>query len=370
VRVKRYGTFIRRFNRMGAESRIPRKATFELTYKCNFNCVHCFTALAPEKMELSTKEALSILDQMREIGIFHIAFTGGEIFSRPDILDILGHARKNGFEVSLLTNGSLITDTIADWLIRYRIRDLEISFHGANPGTFENITRVSGSYDKVLAVIKMFKEKGVIVTMKTCVLDLNLDEVANIMRFAKSLGVSFRYSQFVAPKLDCDTSPTSHRIPPQEFVTINKRFAGIIESTKRHKPKIKMNPLKINDVNTQTADSDRAFNCMAGRSMMFINPYGEMKPCIVLPTPSYDILKGNLKDGWQYMVKFTENTKRPPDWECNTCDLSQFCSVCPARAYLNSGNMFGCPEYFKEVARLKKEKYEIRLKKEKEAARV
>lgn len=370
MRVKRYRTFIRKFNRVGAQKSIPRKATFELTYKCNFNCVHCFTDLATGKRELNTKEVFSILDQMRDMGIFHIAFTGGEIFSRPDILDILGHARKNGFEVSLLTNGSLITETIADWLIKYRIRDLEISFHGASPGTFENITQVRGSYDKVLAVIKMFKEKGVIVTMKACVLDLNLDEVANIMRFAKSLEASFRYSQFVVPKLDCDPSPVSHRIPPQEFISINKRFAGIIKSTNRHKPKIKMDPLRINGVDTRAADPDKAFNCMAGRSMMFINPYGEMKPCIVLPTPSYDISGGNLKDGWRYMVKFTEETKRPYGWECNTCDLSQFCSVCPARAYLNSGDMFGCPKYFKEVARLKKEKYEMKLKKEREVAKV
>lgn len=369
MKLRRYRTFIREFNVSGAKRRIPRRATFELTYKCNFKCVHCFTNLACDKSEISTKEAFSILDQMRDIGVFHIAFTGGEIFSRPDILDILSYTRMLGFEVSLLTNGSLITEEIADWLIKYRIRDLEISFHGASPETFEKVTKTPGSFQRVLDTIKIFKKKGVIVTMKACVLDLNLDELANIMAFAKSLGVSFRYSKFVVPRLDCDKTPANYRISPQEFIDIGKRFRGIVKPIKKHKRSSLIPfPAKV-DKPVEEKD-EKAFGCMAGRGMIFINPYGQIKPCIVLPVPNYDILNGTVKDGWQSIVKFTETTKRPVEWKCDTCEFSGFCSVCPARAYLNTGDMFGCPDYFKEVARLKKEKYEKKLKKEKEAVSV
>lgn len=364
MRVRRYRSFIRRFNFEAAKRRIPRRATFELTYRCNFKCIHCFTKLESEESELATQDVIEILNEMRDIGVFHITFTGGEIFTRPDILDILGYARRSGFEVSLLTNGSLITKETADWLIGHRIRDLEISFHGAGPETFEQITQIPGSYEKVLDVIKMFKSRGLIVTMKTCVLDLNLDEVDKVMAFAKSLGVSFRYSQFVVPRLDCDQAPTSHRIPPQEFISIGKRFRYLLEPAKRPR---KRRAAKVQHQTGSDAEvklDDAAFGCMVGRSMIFVNPYGQMKPCIILPQPSYDILKGGLKEGWGYMKRFAVETKAPMDWGCKACELKEFCGACPARAYLNTGDMFGCPEYFKEVARLRKEKYEKKLEEE------
>ena len=367
MKIRRYRTFIRRFNTEGAKRRIPRKAMYELTYRCNFKCVHCYAKLKSEERELVTKEVYSILDQMRDMGVFHVTFTGGEIFTRPDILDILDYARRIGFEVSLLTNGSLITEDIADWLIERRIRDLEISFLGANRKTFEEITQESGSYEKVLNAIKMFRDKGVITMMKTCILDLNLDEADKIMELAKSLGVSFRYSQFVVPRLDCERTPTRHRISPEEFIDIRKRF---VEVFNRINPAKKKRFKQIQGAKEEGRPEEpgmlqdgRLFRCMAGRSTMFINPYGQMKPCIVLPVPNYDILKGGVRNGWEYMKRFVDETKVTPDWGCKTCELNEFCGVCPARSYLNTGDMLGCPEYFKEVARLRKERYEAKMEK-------
>ena len=63
------------------ERKIPSRVMFELTYRCNFRCLHCY--LSPDKKkELGTEEVFSILCQLKDAGTFHIGFTGGEIFLR------------------------------------------------------------------------------------------------------------------------------------------------------------------------------------------------------------------------------------------------------------------------------------------------
>ena len=98
------------------EQKIPSRVMFELTYRCNFRCLHCY--LSPDKKkELNTKEVFLVLDQLKDAGTFHIGFTGGEPFLRRDLFQILDHAKKCGFRISLLTNGFLINRDNAKKLI-------------------------------------------------------------------------------------------------------------------------------------------------------------------------------------------------------------------------------------------------------------
>ena len=374
MREIKYRHFIRDLIRNGAKRRIPRRAMFELTYRCNFKCVHCYIPeedriknRRTEKLknlrteELSAKEVFSILDELADFGILNIGFTGGEIFLRDDLFDILIYARRKGFRVSLLTNGFLITEKIVDKLIKYRIKRFEISFLGATPEVFDRITQISGSYEKVLANIKMLKAKGASVLMKSCVMDINLEEVVKIRELANSLGIRFNYSHLLQAGLDCGKEPTYHRLPPEEFIMVRRKIQDTrykIQDTNQ-KPKTKNRlPLTKNR-------REKLFNCLAGYSMLFINPYGELQACMGLPFPNYDLRKGNLKEGWDAVKTFVDNAKPPENWKCKTCELWDFCPWCPAGAYFETGEMTGCPEYFKEIARLRKQKTKNRTKEQK-----
>lgn len=82
---------------------IPFRATIELTYRCNLKCVHCYITEDKFKKELSLNEICSILDQLADLGCLHLSITGGEIFIREDIFEILTYAKKKGFKFPLLT---------------------------------------------------------------------------------------------------------------------------------------------------------------------------------------------------------------------------------------------------------------------------
>jgi MoaA/NifB/PqqE/SkfB family radical SAM enzyme len=101
--------------------RCPLGATFELTQRCNLNCVHCYIngsggLGSGNNQELSLDEINRILDQMAGAGVVNLLLTGGEVFLRLDFLDIYRYAKGLGMLVMVFTNSTLLTEQAADFL--------------------------------------------------------------------------------------------------------------------------------------------------------------------------------------------------------------------------------------------------------------
>lgn len=84
----------------------PTRIYYELTLKCNLHCQYCFNDSGiPRPNELTTKEVLKSLEDLREANVLDVRFTGGEPFCRPDWYEIFKRAKQLGFAVSCNTNG-------------------------------------------------------------------------------------------------------------------------------------------------------------------------------------------------------------------------------------------------------------------------
>jgi MoaA/NifB/PqqE/SkfB family radical SAM enzyme len=112
--------------------RFAMGGTIEITPRCNLKCVHCYVAHCNWPHDILTfDEICKIIDDLVKQGCLWISFTGGEPLLRPDFIDIYTYAKKKGLFVVLLTNGTLITPEIADYLSIYTPRFVEISLYGA-----------------------------------------------------------------------------------------------------------------------------------------------------------------------------------------------------------------------------------------------
>src|SRR5713226_7891868 len=90
-----------------AQHRVPIEAMFELTYGCNLRCVHCYNPTHRAlPQELTTAEVFSILDQLADMDVLILTFTGGELFVRPDVFDIFEQAKRLGFLLELISNAT------------------------------------------------------------------------------------------------------------------------------------------------------------------------------------------------------------------------------------------------------------------------
>lgn len=103
------------------------KVFFELTYACNLKCEHCYlsTDINSSKTKITLKRAKEVIDQLRELGVVDITFTGGELFNHPDALEIIEYACRYNFIISILTNGTLLNRNMIKNCANYQFPTLE-----------------------------------------------------------------------------------------------------------------------------------------------------------------------------------------------------------------------------------------------------
>src|SRR5687768_13165446 len=121
--------------RVGIDARrIPIEGTVETTFRCNLRCAHCYVNeavgdFATRDRELSLERLKELIDEIVAAGTLFVLFTGGEILVRPDFPELYEYAVKKGLLVTVFTNGTLVTDRIADLFAEYRPDTIEISLY-------------------------------------------------------------------------------------------------------------------------------------------------------------------------------------------------------------------------------------------------
>lgn len=191
-----YNRMLQHINKSSSAERYlfssPIITSWNLTQSCNFRCVHCLynETEYSSKDDLSTEQALNLADELIAAGVITVELSGGETFLRPDIMDIIRRFKENNVGVSLLTNGSLLTDEIINELAELfnpYTDEVRISLDAATVETFKKIRR-SDKFNKINENIKKLTNKGVYVVNVCTVMSINKDEIFDIYKLSKSLG--------------------------------------------------------------------------------------------------------------------------------------------------------------------------------------
>src|SRR3954468_8734008 len=177
-----YGAFSAAFQEQLSRGRLPLNGTIEVTRRCPLTCLHCYNNLAMDDAEARARELpfdehRRLLDDLADAGCLWLLYTGGEIFARRDFLDIYAYAKRKGFLITLFTNGTLITEKIADFLADMRPFTIEITLYGGTKETYEKLTGIPGSYDRCMRGIDLLLERKLPLKLKTVALSINKHEI-------------------------------------------------------------------------------------------------------------------------------------------------------------------------------------------------
>jgi len=338
-----YANFWQRIHSSAKAKGFPLRVMFELTYRCNFNCKHCYVPLNYQKRkELKTKEIFSILDQLAELNCFYLGFTGGDPFIRKDALDIFRYAKKKGFEIIIYANGSLINKKIANELADLRPNKVDITVPAMSKNAFEVISGLSGSHAKVFAAIDLLHKKAVGLGFKTCVLKENEGEIKDIQAFAASLGALHRLDDMLSARLDGSEEPYKYRGKLKEI-----RATRQVPGVKEKKEFIDCNL----ETNQQILITDNLFKCGVGQTQAAITPQGELKMCLMLDHYRYNILNSSFKDCWNRLKKDVAKIKSDNNYKCPRCKLQIYCKWCPAKSWLYNKTFTSCEPETRKKAR-------------------
>ena len=127
--------------------------SWEITRRCDARCVHCYAESGPEvptDRDLSTAEALALIDQLAAGGEMILALSGGEPLLRPDWRDLLRHAVASDLIVNLVTNGSRVDDAVAADLAASGVHSVTVSLDSHRPEVHDRIRRLPGLHARAL----------------------------------------------------------------------------------------------------------------------------------------------------------------------------------------------------------------------------
>jgi len=122
---------------------------FQLTNECNYDCIYC-SSISGKKLENELKliEIQSFFNTCKELKVKSITLTGGEPLLRKDFLDIINFLNKNNFKISMFTNGSLISEEIADTLFKNKVA-ICLKLDALNEKSYNCLTRTNDEFDRV-----------------------------------------------------------------------------------------------------------------------------------------------------------------------------------------------------------------------------
>ena len=321
---------------------------WELTSRCNLRCVHCYvvkpgeTGFVAPAAELDTGEVVAILDQLAAENVLNIAFSGGEVFTRPDFLEIARRARVRRFAIRILTNGTLITPQVADQVAALYPVSVEVSIHGARANVHDGITQVPGSFDRATFALRLLAERGVRTVVKTPLIRENFGELDDIRALAKELGAAFRHGAIITPRDDGCLSPLVHRLSDEELLGVFRREMAA-------------------DWEPRSADDGRF--CLCGLNLACIDPYGQVYPCVQLRIPAGSLCQRPLWEIWRESLVLQGVRKLGLAGclpACSTCEIERFCTRCHGLALMEDGDLLGCSSAARREACLRKQVLEER----------
>jgi len=154
---------------------------FSATRRCNLRCVHCYSQSENRAYpdELTTDEALAMLEDLVRFGVPVVLFSGGEPMLRTDLLPLLEAAAALGMRTVLSTNGTLITEQAAARLRTTNLSYVGVSLDGLRE-TNDEFRGVAGAFEAALRGIRHCREAGIKVGLRFTITRRNADQVDNL----------------------------------------------------------------------------------------------------------------------------------------------------------------------------------------------
>lgn len=333
--------------------------SWNITKKCNLRCVHCYIdAGEAEANELTTKEALDVVDQIAEVGVPLILFTGGEPLVRRDFFEIAQYARDRGIKLVLSTNGTLITPEVAKRLKEVDVVYVGVSLDSISADFHDRFRDMQGSFAAALAGIKNAIEASLDVGLRFVVTAKNIHEVRECVDFAASLGmrrITFYHLSAAgrAQKLSEDWwyTPEQYKQFIETLTAKARQYAGRLEIETALAPYDGVYiALTVGNGDVKYLEFvESTGGC--GRKIVSIYPNGDVYPCQFIDFYKLgNVREKRLKDILrpEALEPFVNTDRYLRGPKCSTCRFKKYCKGGDrARAYYLTGDIFGddplCP---------------------------
>lgn len=305
---------------------------FELTYRCSEKCVHCYNIGATRNddersgrgdlKELNLDDYKRIIDNMYEMGLVKVCLTGGDPFSKYFAWEVIEYLYSKDIAFDVFTNGQSITNDVAR-LASFYPRIVGVSIYSSEAKVHDSITRIKGSWERSMSVIRQLSELAVPLEIKCCVMRPNVSTYRQIADIAKRYGARPQFELSITDSIEGDKCASKYLRLPKELMEVVLRDENIPLYVGKEAPNYGGQP-KCMDGNA----------CGAGDTTFCLTPDGELIPCC-----AFHLSFGNLK---HQSVQAAYDSRERKQWinlkleeyeDCGKHDYCDYCNLCAGNNY-------------------------------------
>lgn len=180
--------------RFSPDTRRAPVVVWNVCRQCNQSCPHCYAAASkrPSPTDLTTDEALGVVDQLADAGVRFLIFSGGEPLLRADLLDLIRRATERGISAQLSTNGTLLDRRTAHEIAEAGVRYVGISIDGI-PQFNDAYRGMIGGYHRAALGLLHAQEAGVRTGLRMTITRRNARQLDAMLSRTLVLGVGRFY---------------------------------------------------------------------------------------------------------------------------------------------------------------------------------
>lgn len=326
----------------------PLFVGWDLTYRCNINCKHCFfgSFYSDERKELSTDQIKKTIKELSENNIISLQLAGGEPLLRNNTIEIIEFSRSLGIVTTLATNGLFIDKKMAKNLKKSGVSSIQISLDGFLK--HHELIRGKNTYIRTVEGVKNVISENIPVSVAILINKFNYLKISEIITFLAEIGVDAVRLQFLLLEgrarknsnfLYIDKNLLKETVTnalENEYIK-SKKISLILPC---YYPKSNEDLIENNDFSRSSFLSN---SCGAGTTSLNIDPYGNVTACGILTGEKWfvgNITTENLKDIWN-SKKFDiwRNIVKPEG--CKNCSLFSSClGGCRANSWFMHDSFF------------------------------
>lgn len=275
----------------------PYYVSWELTHRCDARCHFCYAAAGPEADaggELTTGEALSVIDRLAEAGGLLLAFSGGEPLLRDDWRQLIRYAIGHELLVTVITNGWHVGPQEAADLRQLGVESVTVSLDSHRPEVHDELRQLPGLHARALEAIRHLVAESVRVVVNFTPTRRNWKELAGLVELCHELGVdALSLSEFVpvgrgTPEMGLSPSDLQELLADWE--RLREAFRGRLSLVSDDRSAALLPTAR---------EGGGCPECGAGRTMARIDPRGVVNPCSFLPVPLGSLRSETLSEVWQ-----------------------------------------------------------------------
>ena len=340
----------------------PYVVSWNLTYRCNLACEHCYLDAGPkplvgtenfaDRTELNTEECFKVIDEIVAFAPECLTIlTGGEPLLRRDILDIVRRAAERGLWVVVGTNGVRITENVAHRLAEAGARGLSLSLDALDPERHDRFRMVRGAWQNTVEGAEILNRTGLPFIVQTTAGAHNLGELDAIADFAhERLAAKVWNLYFLVPtgrgQFVSDMTPGQYDEVLASLYRIQRKYAGRMLVNAKCAPHYIKTVLQHQQSGAGEGEtpirsySGGAGGCPAGTHYLGIRPNGDVTPCPYLPVFAGSLRRTSLTELWASSELFNDIRRRSSlGGRCGECEMNAHCGGCRARAYGMTGDL-------------------------------